>query len=72
MHRKEIQPFNMSLESWRDREGRLGWGTNDLDEAAEMPYTVDLVRWPGRHRSPRGSSSNTSRLEEMSSPSLVR
>jgi hypothetical protein len=29
---------------WRDREGRLVWGVNDFDEAADMPYTVDLVR----------------------------
>ena len=29
---------------WRDGEGRLVWGINDLDEAAEMPYVVDLVR----------------------------
>lgn len=30
--------------SWRDREGRLVWGVNDYDEAAEMPYPLDLVR----------------------------
>jgi hypothetical protein len=29
---------------WRDDEGRLVWGINDFDEAAEMPYAVDLVR----------------------------
>ena len=29
---------------WRDREGRLTWGVNDLDEAATMPYAVDVVR----------------------------
>src|SRR5215213_9242304 len=29
---------------WRDREGRLVWGVNDFDEAADMPYTLDLVR----------------------------
>ena len=29
---------------WRDREGRLIWGVNDFDEAAEMPYALDLVR----------------------------
>jgi hypothetical protein len=29
---------------WRDREGRLVWGVNDFDEAADMPYTVDIVR----------------------------
>ena len=29
---------------WRDDEGRLVWGVNDFDEAAEMPYAVDIVR----------------------------
>lgn len=30
--------------TWRDAEGRLVWGLNDFDEAAKMPYTLDLVR----------------------------
>jgi len=30
--------------TWRDAEGRLVWGVNDFDEAARVPYTVDLVR----------------------------
>lgn len=30
--------------TWRDAEGRLVWGANDFDEAAEMPYALDLVR----------------------------
>jgi uncharacterized protein DUF2252 len=30
--------------TWRDAEGRLIWGVNDLDEAAVLPYTNDLVR----------------------------
>jgi hypothetical protein len=30
--------------TWRDAEGRLVWGVNDFDEAADMPYTIDLVR----------------------------
>jgi hypothetical protein len=30
--------------SWRDAEGRLVWGANDFDEAAEMPYVLDIVR----------------------------
>ncbi len=30
--------------TWRDHEGRLVWGLNDVDEASQMPYTVDLVR----------------------------
>jgi len=30
--------------TWRDAEGRLIWGVNDVDEACELPYTHDLVR----------------------------
>src|SRR4029077_21024276 len=30
--------------TWRDVEGRLVWGVNDVDEAYELPYTLDLVR----------------------------
>jgi hypothetical protein len=30
--------------TWRDVDGRLVWGVNDFDEAAMMPYTIDLVR----------------------------
>ena len=30
--------------TWRDKEGRLVWGVNDFDEAAEMPYVLDLIR----------------------------
>jgi hypothetical protein len=30
--------------TWRDVEGRLVWGINDFDEAASLPYTLDLVR----------------------------
>jgi hypothetical protein len=30
--------------TWRDDDGRLVWGVNDFDEAAEMPYVLDLVR----------------------------
>jgi Uncharacterized protein conserved in bacteria (DUF2252) len=30
--------------TWRDADGRLVWGVNDFDEAAEMPYPIDLVR----------------------------
>lgn len=29
---------------WRDSEGRLVWGVNDYDEAAVLPYALDLVR----------------------------
>jgi uncharacterized protein (DUF2252 family) len=30
--------------TWRDHDGRLVWGVNDFDEAAVMPYVLDLVR----------------------------
>lgn len=30
--------------TWRDADGRLVWGINDFDEAADMPYALDLVR----------------------------
>jgi hypothetical protein len=30
--------------TWRDEEGRLIWGVNDLDEASPAAYTIDLVR----------------------------
>jgi hypothetical protein len=30
--------------TWRDTEGRLVWGVNDVDEACTLPYTQDLVR----------------------------
>ena len=30
--------------TWRDEEGRLIWGVNDLDEAWPAPYTLDLTR----------------------------
>jgi hypothetical protein len=30
--------------TWRDAEGRLVWGINDVDETCVLPYTNDLVR----------------------------
>ena len=30
--------------TWRDTEGRLIWGVNDLDEVFPCAYTIDLVR----------------------------
>lgn len=30
--------------TWRDVEGRLVWGVNDVDEAWRLPYAFDLVR----------------------------
>jgi hypothetical protein len=50
--------------TWRDGEGRLVWGINDFDEAAVMPYPLDLVRLatsavlaPDRLLSPREAAS---------------
>jgi len=30
--------------TWRDVDGRLVWGVNDFDEAAQMPYVLDIIR----------------------------
>lgn len=30
--------------TWRDTEGRLVWGVNDVDEVCRLAYTQDLVR----------------------------
>lgn len=30
--------------TWRDEDNRLVWGVNDVDEACQIPYTLDLVR----------------------------
>jgi Uncharacterized protein conserved in bacteria (DUF2252) len=30
--------------TWRDIEGRLVWGVNDVDEVCTLPYTSDLIR----------------------------
>ena len=30
--------------TWRDVEGRLLWGVNDFDEAARMPFLLDIIR----------------------------
>ena len=35
--------------TWRDADGRLVWGVNDFDEAAVMPYVLDLVRLADQH-----------------------
>src|SRR3954471_14027628 len=45
--------------TWRDADGRFVWGVNDFDEAAVMPYTLDLVRLATSIRlAPDGSVSN--------------
>ncbi|PWZ64435.1 hypothetical protein DD902_17320, partial [Staphylococcus pseudintermedius] len=30
--------------TWRDVDGRLAWGANDFDDAAVMPWPLDLIR----------------------------
>jgi len=45
--------------TWRDADGRMVWGVNDFDEAAIMPYTLDLVRLAASIRlAPRLAVSN--------------
>jgi hypothetical protein len=42
-----LAPGDLHIENfgtWRDAEGRLVWGLNDLDEACRIPYTCDLTR----------------------------
>src|SRR6476469_2716447 len=44
---KTLSVGDLHLENfgtWRDEDGRLVWGVNDFDEAAEMPFAIDLVR----------------------------
>src|SRR5947209_2221303 len=42
--------------TWRDADGRLVWGVNDFDEAAVMPYVLDLVRLAASIRLASGGS----------------
>ena len=47
MRRSVLSVGDLHLENfgtWRDADGRLVWGVNDFDEAAVMPYVLDLVR----------------------------
>src|SRR5712675_58268 len=44
--------------TWRDADGRLVWGVNDFDEAAVMPYPLDLVRLAASIRLAPGGSTN--------------
>ena len=47
MRRRVLSIGDLHLENfgtWRDADGRLVWGVNDFDEAAVMPYVLDLVR----------------------------
>lgn len=48
--------------TWRDEEGRLVWGANDFDEAAVMPYALDLVRLAVSAVLARGENGPTPRV----------
>ncbi|MFT4184145.1 MAG: DUF2252 family protein [Rhizobium sp.] len=48
--------------TWRDEEGRLVWGVNDFDDAAPMPYALDLVRLAASAILARGNDGPTPRL----------
>jgi hypothetical protein len=60
---------DMHLENfgtWRDADGRLVWGVNDFDEAAIMPYALDLVRLAASIRlAPRLRVSNPAAAEAL-------
>src|SRR6188768_963889 len=52
--------------TWRDADGRLVWGVNDYDEAAIMPYPLDLVRLAASIRlAPKLDVSNTAAAEAL-------
>ncbi|NTF85796.1 DUF2252 family protein [Agrobacterium rhizogenes] len=48
--------------TWRDEEGRLVWGVNDFDDAATMPYMLDLVRLAASAILARGDDGPTPRV----------
>lgn len=60
---------DMHLENfgtWRDADGRLVWGVNDFDEAAVMPYPLDLVRLAASIRlAPKLDVSNAAAAEAL-------
>jgi uncharacterized protein (DUF2252 family) len=49
--------------TWRDGEGRLVWGVNDFDEAAEIPYAYDLLRLATSARLAREAKDKKGTLE---------
>lgn len=52
--------------TWRDADGRLVWGVNDFDEAAVMPYPLDLVRLAASIRlAPKLDVSNPAAAEAL-------
>ncbi|MBO9559317.1 MAG: DUF2252 family protein [Caulobacter sp.] len=46
---------------WRDAEGRLVWGANDFDDAAVMPWPLDIVRLAASALLARGDQQSGSR-----------
>ncbi|MBW8724138.1 MAG: DUF2252 family protein [Inquilinus limosus] len=54
---------------WRDADGRLIWGVNDFDEAAETSYALDLVRLAASALLARGRDRSVS-IDEISAAIL--
>ncbi|HYZ33758.1 MAG TPA: DUF2252 family protein [Crenalkalicoccus sp.] len=54
--------------TWRDAEGRLVWGVSDLDEAALLPWTVDLARLAASAR--LGRKGDAPRTQEIAAAIL--
>jgi hypothetical protein len=51
--------------TWRDADGRLCWGVNDFDEAADLPYPNDLVRLAASARFARESGGPRASLADV-------
>ncbi|WBO24061.1 DUF2252 family protein [Sphingomonas abietis] len=49
---------------WRDAEGRLIWGVNDYDEAAILPYRMDITRLVASAMMARGDKDMAGELSE--------
>ena len=58
--------------TWRDSEGRLIWGLNDLDEACRLPYTCDLVRLATSARLAIAAEHLTMITQERASRSILQ
>jgi hypothetical protein len=52
--------------TWRDDEGRLVWGVNDFDEAADIPYAYDLLRLAASARLARSAKDKKGTLAPFS------
>jgi uncharacterized protein (DUF2252 family) len=56
--------------TWRDAEHRLNWGVNYFDEAADLPYTSDLVRLATSAVIAFRESHRTIKLDQICEPIL--